>query len=116
MKKITSLLLGIMALAMVSCTSDETVPEGVLPKETMAKVLLKIHLKEAELEVKQIQKDTANVMFDVAEKEIYTAAGTTHEQFKKSYLYYSDNQAQFDEIYTIVLDSLNILEAKQKSK
>lgn len=82
----------------------------------MARVLLDIHLSEAQVNRAVHQYDTARMAFKYAQKEILKKHGVTDSAFRHSYDYYVQEPETLDKIYETVIDSLNRLEVKLNEK
>lgn len=74
----------------------------------MANILIDIHLAEGKVEEMRLQQDTAKIYFDYFEQEIFDKHGVDPDNYKESLKYHIDNIKTLDQIYAIVLDSLNL--------
>jgi hypothetical protein len=90
-------------------------PEGILPKDTMVRILIDIHIAEARLKQRgSATPDSLMAAFQKAKEEILKRNHTNLEVFKKSYDYYMINLNGMDEIYSAIVDSLSFREARGK--
>ncbi|RYZ27125.1 MAG: DUF4296 domain-containing protein, partial [Sphingobacteriales bacterium] len=80
-------------------------------KEQMVSALIRIHLLETDLELKQLPADSANAIFKKEEKEILDSLKIDEKQFRNSYDFYIRHPEYLDIIYTTVIDSLSLREA-----
>jgi hypothetical protein len=112
MRKIHFIFLIILA----ACVKPTPAPPDLLEKEKMAEILVNIHVSEASIEQEQIVLDSSKILYSAAHKDILAEFNVSEEQFKTSFLYYLGEVKQMDEIYTIVLDKLSVMEAQNKSK
>jgi hypothetical protein len=99
-----------------ACVKQATTPPDLVDKETVANILVNIHVTEASIEQEQIALDSAKILYSTAHKDILAEYNISEEAFKKSYLYYLHDVKQMDEVYTLVLDKLSVMEAKNKAQ
>lgn len=107
-------LLSIIFLG--GCVKPKSTPPDLIGKAKMSEILVNIHVTEANIEQEQIQLDSAKAIYYSAHKDILAEYNVSEEQFKTSFLYYLGEVKQMDEIYTLVLDKLSVMEAKNKTQ
>ena len=80
----------------------------------MAGILIEIHLAEGKVKELRLEKDSATLAYIYYEKEILKKHGVEADEYEKSYKYHLGNITTMDEIYSIVVDSLNVRRALTK--
>jgi hypothetical protein len=96
-----------------SCGKSDKSPEGIIPAEKMRDMLIQIHLAEAKVSAQNIPADTSIKVFRAMQDHIYSKFGVDSSTFNKSYRYYIVHVEKMDEIYTAVVDSLSLREARK---
>jgi hypothetical protein len=105
----------ISLLLLVSCVeSKKEIPVGVISKDTMARVLINVHLAEAKVSIKNLPPDSSLIYYQILRENIYKKFGINQEKFDKSMSYYTNNVKELDQIYEVVVDSLGLQESKGK--
>ncbi len=82
-------------------------PETLLSKEKMADILIDVHLVESDL--KSFSKEVALGQFVRTEKEILKKHNIDSLTFQQNYQYYAERLPEFEQIYKLVVDSLQTL-------
>ncbi|WP_339608056.1 DUF4296 domain-containing protein [uncultured Roseivirga sp.] len=95
-----------------TCGSNEEVPEGLLTKEEMVKVMIDIRVAEGQVTHLLLPQDSAEKVFKVLEKRIFEKHSIDTVAYKSSYQYYLLNPELGGEIFSNVLDSLNIMKER----
>jgi len=80
----------------------------------MAVILIDIHLAEGKIKEMRLEKDSANLAYTYYEKEILKKHAVEPDVYEKSFKYHLGNITSMDEIYSIVVDSLNVRRALTK--
>lgn len=107
MKRI--LLLIFSAVLLFSCSS-ESIPSGILSEDKMVNVLVDIQLTEGVVSALPVSYDSSQVLYSLLEKDVFEKHGVTDSVFTQSMLYYLEDAAKMDRIYTRVIDSLVVRE------
>ncbi|MDB5273907.1 MAG: hypothetical protein JWO58_2274 [Chitinophagaceae bacterium] len=107
MKSVSFILLTVLCL--VACMgTDNSRPDSVIPMDKMASILADIHLTEGIIATKEFPKDTSLLLFSELENQLLEKRGVTKEQFKESYDWYTGHVEVYKELYTHVVDTLNV--------
>lgn len=106
----------VLILVLVSCSSSERLPEGVLNKDEMAKVLTEFALKEAKINTFHVGTDSAARLFKVFRESYQEKSGVPDSIIDKSFEYYLARPADFAAIYDRVIDTLALRESKMVSR
>ena len=97
-----------------SCTSKE-VPEDLIGREKMTKVLMEVHLLESKINQLTITPtDSIQSVYDHYEGLLFKKMEITQEQYERSFRYYVDNPAELEKVYNAVVDSLMQMEKTVK--
>ncbi len=105
----------VLISTLASCgENNEKAPEGVLSKEDMVRILIDVHITEAKVTQKGLPPDSAREAFHKSKEAILQKNHVKSEIFEESYNYYMSNLKGMDEIYSAVVDSLSLREARGK--
>ena len=74
----------------------------------MAVILVDMHLAEGKIEELRLRSDTARMVLEHFEMKVLEKHGIEAEVYRKSFQYHINNVKTMDEIYAIVVDSLNV--------
>lgn len=108
------LIVAMMAAAFSCGSKDEKIPANVLSQDKMRDILIDIHILEGVVNTSGHQADTANAEFKLMKENLFTKHGVKQMQFDSSMAYYTQHLNLMDAIYTQVIDSISIREAKLK--
>lgn len=81
-------------------------PENLIPKKKMTQMLLDVHLIEGVRSGVRVLGDTVSV--DTYYKSFYEKYNVTQAQYDSSFRYYSHYPREMMEMYSVVIDSLNL--------
>lgn len=109
-----SFFLAFLCTACLSCKESTTIPEGTLSEAKMADILMRIHIAEARISIKNLPADSSRKYFAYLKNDIMKRAGTDTIIFNKSYHYYAGSVETLDRIYTVVIDSLSMRETMKR--
>ena len=103
-----------------ACTTDRTLsepPSQLLSQQEMVSFLIDLHLAEAKMNYIEIGKnDSLEIVFRNYEKYLMNQHGFTDSVYLQSYEYYLDHMELLDEIYSDVVDSLSVMNSREKAK
>jgi len=112
--KMTRAGLICMLIILVSaggCQSDKR-PPGVLNKTEYAEYLVSVYVAEAKLNTLAITPDSAMKLFQPFEQSLVEKYSTTDSAIQKTYQYYLGHPEQLEQVFTAVIDTLNLMEQK----
>jgi len=95
-----------------SCGKGEHVPEGILTKDQMVRVLSELYITEQKISTLGVKRDSLHQIFDAMKDKVFERTGVTDSVFRQSLNYYMDRPQTFEVIYTALIDSLNLREQK----
>ncbi|MDQ1087832.1 MULTISPECIES: DUF4296 domain-containing protein [unclassified Siphonobacter] len=110
----TRLLLPLLALLM-ACSNAPSPPENLIPQDKMVQILKDVHLAEQRIiRLRLGSQDSSMVAFQVLEKDILKKYQADTGTYRASYRYYIAQPDKFKDIYKAVVDSLTVLEEREK--
>lgn len=94
-----------------ACQGDGR-PPGVLSKKEYAEYLVSVYVAEAKLNTLAITPDSAMKLFQPFEQSLVEKYSTTDSAIQKTYQYYLAHPEQLEQVFTAVIDTLNLKEQK----
>lgn len=91
-------------------------PAAVLSHQQMAAILREFYINEQRLGNVVRQSDSARKDFVYIQKKILDSRDTSDSVFRVSYNYYMEHPDELQEIYTAVIDSLQLMMQRSKSQ
>ncbi|MFT6866452.1 MAG: hypothetical protein ACJA08_001283 [Cyclobacteriaceae bacterium] len=86
---------------------NSEVPDDLLDKEEMAKVMTEIHILEARIYKLYLKQDSGKFLYDHFEGRLLDSLNIPKDQFDRSLDYYFTQDVKgFQKIYEVVVDSL----------
>lgn len=95
-----------------SCTDVDSLPEGILPKQAMVDVLVDIHIAESFVSNTQMSAQRTDKLFGKYEDVIFEKYGISDQQYQESHRYYLNHLEKFQDIYKVVVDSLDVRKSR----
>lgn len=97
------------SLWMMGCQTEtaEKIPADIIPKDLMIPILVDVHMLESGIQTQNFNRDSSIILYESMSKKIWEKHQITEEQFRNSMIYYAQNAKVLDDIYSIVLDSVN---------
>lgn len=102
-------------LILWGCAEKEQEKER-LSAERFSAILLEFYLSEAKLNGLAISRDSAALLFIPREDTLMKRFGVSDSVLLNTYQYYFDHPQEFEKIYDVVIDSLNLREKKEQTK
>lgn len=102
----------ILLVLSTACVKPEEHPADLIPKDSMAQILVNIHISEAKVATRPMHPDSTYLFYEVYKKDVYKKYKISPERFQKSFDYYLRNLDQMDQIYETVVDSLGLMEGR----
>jgi len=96
----------------LSCSKKERVPEGILSRGQMVSVLSELYIIEQKISTLGIKRDSLTQIFAAMKGRVFKQTGIEESVFEKSLNYYVDHPKSLEEIYTVLIDSLNLREQR----
>ena len=102
--------IGLLLALLTGCSMPEEVlpPPQLLSKNEMVSLLVQLHLLEARVESSRLSPDSARALFQQQKSEILRKNNVSEKDsvLQRSYRFYAVNRKDMDEIYKVVIDSL----------
>ncbi|KUG08408.1 DUF4296 domain-containing protein [Solirubrum puertoriconensis] len=106
------LLLNTLLFSQCDRPEEPVRPAQLLPRDKMVRVLVDLHLTEARVENAGTSPDSARALFNRESKALYQRHNTSETLFRQSMQYYAIHGKDLEEIYGVVIDSINAREVK----
>ncbi len=103
---------SVLCLFFLALSCGKKRPEGIMSKADMIVALKSVYLNEEKINRAGLKWDSAQVVLDRIQQKSFEKMGIQDSTFKKSLAYYTERPAELDEIYSAVIDSLNLLEQR----
>jgi Domain of unknown function (DUF4296) len=104
---------GLMMVTSGGCGSVDK-PEGVLSKPQMVSALKDIYVMEQKVDKAVHRVDSAKQIFPYFESKVFDAQGLNDSTFRASYNYYMEHPDQLDQVYAMLIDTLNLLSERAR--
>lgn len=105
-------MIGIIVFGMVillaSACGESSKPEGILTEKQMVNVMTELYLAEEKANRLAIPYDSIKEVFPLFSAKAFEKTGITDSTFRRSLDYYMSKPEQLENIYTILVDSLNL--------
>lgn len=109
------LICMLIFLALAQGCEQTKRPAGVLDKQEYAEYLVNIYVAEAKLNTYTITPDSAMKLFQPFEQSLQQKFGRSDSVIQKTYQWYIAHPEELEQVYTAVIDTLNLLEQKAKT-
>ena len=90
-------------------------PAGLMDKNDMVKTMTEIYLDEQRVATVGVTRDSTAQIFKQISPGMFKKLGTTDSVFRLSFDYYMEHPVEMEQIYTALIDSLNLREQKMIS-
>ncbi len=107
-------ILWVVLGVFTGCTNNQK-PQGLLGKDEMVRTMTELYLTEHKASTVGVSRDSTTQMFRAMSPAIFKQLGTSDSVFRMSFDYYMENPIVMEEIYTALIDSLNLREQKMIS-
>jgi hypothetical protein len=108
----TASVVTLFMTVVLSCSTNEKAPKEILEKEVMVKAIEEILLTEEKVNRLHLSTDSGKKVFDVLRGKVFKKTGIPDSVFANSMNYYMDHPKELEQIYTALVDSLNLKEQK----
>lgn len=105
-KMLWNIAWGIMILGAVAC--NESKPEDILTEKQMVSVLAELYLAKEKAGELPISYDSLRQLLPMFSARVFQKTGIPDTLFQKSFNYYMRDPAKLENIYTVLVDSLNL--------
>ena len=98
-----------------SCGTKKGSEQGILSQSEMVHSLMNIYITEQKVSALGLPRDTAVIIFKKLNARMLDSLQVQDSVIQKSYNYYLERPRELEEIYTALVDSLNLREQKAVS-
>lgn len=115
------LVISLASALLYGCAEEKATdyvkkPPNLLSKEKMISFLIDLHLAEAKMSyIGTKNADSTEMLFRHYEKYLFEKHQIDDSSYYQSYQYYLVHMDQLDEIYSAVVDSLNVMSSMEKA-
>lgn len=111
-----SIFLIFTLLSLVCCSpASEPIPTNLLTEEQMTRIMIDVHLAEAQIENAGLPLDSGDAVYRKMQRQILKKHQVKETDFNTSYQYYLRNLNGLDKIYEKVIDSLTVRETRMRA-
>jgi hypothetical protein len=97
-----------MMILVLSACGGEKRPEGILTEKQMVNVMTELYIAEEKANRLPIPSDSAKELFPMFSAKAFEKAGVSDTTFQNSLDYYMSEPEKLENIYAILVDSLNL--------
>lgn len=99
-----------------ACSKESKKPAGVLGRDQMVKVLSDVYIAEQKVATLALGIDSSQQLFAAMRHRVFEKTGVPDSVFKKSMDYYMEHPKELEQIYAILIDSLQLREQRTTMK
>lgn len=99
-------------LVLGACRGESKRPANVLSQQEMVRVLSDVLVLEEKVTRLGLTGDSALIVFNTLKGKVFENAGVPDSVFKKSMDYYIDHPEELEQVYSVLVDSLNLREQR----
>lgn len=113
---LSGLLLLLMSISIGGCSSTEKRPDDILDQPTMVKTLADIYVVEEKVRRLNLSYDSTQQVFERLKSKVFASDSVQDSVFRRSLDYYMGRPKELQQIYTALVDSLNLREQRESVK
>ena len=98
-----------------SCNKNENVPDGVLTRDQMAHLMIDFYVAEEKVSGLNLPADSSKVLFSILQQKVLEKSAVEDSVFMQSFHYYMDRPKEMEQIYTAIVDSLQLMEQRAET-
>jgi hypothetical protein len=104
----------LFAVALFSCGDQKATADGqnILTREQMVTVLTEVYVAEERTNRLGLPRDSAEQVFQHISGKVFDKVGVPDSVFRKSINFYLERPLELEQIYTALVDSLNLREQR----
>lgn len=99
---------GLVVMLLLTSCFREKAPEEVLSEEEMVRVLTEIYIAEEKAGLAGVPYDSLKGLFPKFSVKVFEKTGVAESTFRQSMEYYLAEPEKLENIYTALIDSLNL--------
>jgi len=105
-KMLRNIVWGLLILTVTAC--EDPKPEGILSEKEMVSVMTELYLAEEKVGKLPVSYDSIQKLKPVFSAKAFEKAKVSDSLFQKSLEYYMTDPVKLENIYTTLVDSLNL--------
>ena len=82
----------------------------------MVKVMEDLYVAEEKINQLALARDSAKKVFEALKPRVFAASGVSDSVFKRSFDYYMERPAEMEQIYTALVDTLQLKEQRAPAR
>ena len=106
----------IIGLFLIGCSGKQARPKEVLSTAQMVEMYSEMYLAEEKVNRLALPRDSAEKVFKTIEQKVFEKMKVEDSVFRLSINYYMNHPKEMEQIYTAVVDSLNLREQRTTVK
>jgi hypothetical protein len=99
-----------------SCGTKRGREQGILSHSEMVHALMEVYITEQKVTALTLPRDSSAILFKKLNERVLDSLHVQDSVLKKSYNYYLDRPQELEDIYTALVDSLNLREQRAVSQ
>lgn len=111
-----TILFFLLMTFIFGCQSSPKKPSGILSKEEMVQVLANVYISEEKVARLSLGNDSATLVAAVMRSKALQQSGVSDSTFVRSFDYYMDKPVELEEIYSILVDTLQLREQRATNR
>lgn len=104
-----------MLILLAACSRQGHEAKAILPPAEMVRVLSDLYIVEEKVNRLSLRRDSAETVFANLKDRMFLKLGVPDSVFKKSIDYYMDHPDEMEQVYSALVDSLNLREQRATS-
>ncbi len=100
----------------LSCGVKKAPEEQILSQREMVSTLIDVYIAEQKIQMLSIPRDSGEFLFRKLNTKVLEAKNVQDSVLKKSFDYYMAHPKELEQIYSALVDSLNLREQRVTSK
>ena len=109
MRLLPAIILALLGI--VSC-KKEAPPDGVLSRAEMVQALKSLYIAEEHVSRFGLRPDSSRKYFNRLESKLFDQMGIDSAQFERSFDYYVRHPDEWEQVYSALVDTLNLEEQR----
>jgi hypothetical protein len=102
----------VLLSALAACREEAKKPDDILSRDEMVKVLTELYIAEQKVTTLALGIDSSRKAFDLMQHKVFDRTGVPDSVFKRSINYYVEHPKELEQIYSVLVDSLQLREQR----
>lgn len=109
---IKKIVFCLLIVILISCGKGTKKPADVLEQDQMVKVLSEVYIAEQKVANLAFGVDSSQRLFGAMRNLVFEKTGVPDSVFKRSMDYYMEHPKELEQIYAVLVDSLQLREQR----